>query len=161
MLTSLARPRLYAILIGGYAALALVIAAVGLFGVLSYAVAQSGARAGRSHGARSARNRHHPARGRSGPDGRHRRPGHRPRGAFVVTRALGALLYGVSRYDAATYVVVPVILLLAAAAACVVPARRAAARLDPLRRALAEARLECLRANAEAAAIRGHLGRLR
>jgi ABC-type antimicrobial peptide transport system permease subunit len=38
LLTSLARPRLYAVLLGGFAGCALVIAAVGLFGVLSYSV---------------------------------------------------------------------------------------------------------------------------
>lgn len=39
-MTSLARPRLYAILLGGFAAFALLIAGVGLFGVLAYGVAQ-------------------------------------------------------------------------------------------------------------------------
>ena len=38
--TSLAKPRLYAILLAGFATSALAIAAVGLFGVLSYSVAQ-------------------------------------------------------------------------------------------------------------------------
>src|SRR5205085_7166320 len=37
---SLAQPRLYAVLLGTFAAFALVIAGVGLFGVLSYSVAQ-------------------------------------------------------------------------------------------------------------------------
>ena len=38
--TSLARPRLYSLLLGGFAILALAVAGVGLFGVLSYSVAQ-------------------------------------------------------------------------------------------------------------------------
>ncbi len=38
--TSLAKPRLYAVLLAGFAISALAIAAVGLFGVLSYIVAQ-------------------------------------------------------------------------------------------------------------------------
>src|SRR5439155_5237047 len=37
---SLAQPRLYAVLLGTFAAFALLIAGVGLFGVLSYSVAQ-------------------------------------------------------------------------------------------------------------------------
>ncbi len=38
--TALARPRLYAIVLVGFACAAMAIAAVGLFGVLSYTVAQ-------------------------------------------------------------------------------------------------------------------------
>ena len=40
LLGTLARPRLYAVVLGGFAFFAMVIAAVGLFGVLSYTVAQ-------------------------------------------------------------------------------------------------------------------------
>lgn len=40
VMTSLAKPRAYAVVLGGLAALALAIAAVGLFGVLSYTIAQ-------------------------------------------------------------------------------------------------------------------------
>ena len=40
ILTGLARPRLYAMLVGGFALLALLVASVGLFGVLSYSIAQ-------------------------------------------------------------------------------------------------------------------------
>jgi len=40
------------------------------------------------------------------------------------------LLYGVTAYDAASYVVVPVVLTVVAVVACVIPARRAA-RIDP------------------------------
>ncbi len=48
IVTMLAKPRLYAILLGGVAFFALTIAGVGLFGVLSYAVAQRPARTGRA-----------------------------------------------------------------------------------------------------------------
>jgi putative ABC transport system permease protein len=40
LMTSLARPRLYAVLLGGFAGFALLIAMIGLFGGLSYVVAQ-------------------------------------------------------------------------------------------------------------------------
>jgi putative ABC transport system permease protein len=40
LMRSLARPRLYAVLLGGFATFALLIAVIGLFGGLSYGVAQ-------------------------------------------------------------------------------------------------------------------------
>jgi predicted permease len=130
--TNLALPRLYALLLGGFATLALLVAAVGLFGVLSYIVAQRT----RELGIRAAL-------------------GARPRdllrlvlrqglGTTIVGLAIGlvaagvlmrfvtTLLYGVSAADLPTYVGVPVLLLVVAGVACIVPAQRAA-RLDPLR----------------------------
>jgi predicted permease len=130
--TNLALPRLYALLLGGFAALALLVAGVGLFGVLSYLVAQRT----RELGIRAAL-------------------GARPAdllklvlrqglgttivglgvglvAAALLMRFVATLLYGVTASDVATYVGVPALLSLVAAAACLVPARRAA-RLDPLR----------------------------
>jgi ABC-type antimicrobial peptide transport system permease subunit len=132
VLTGLARPRLYAILIAGFAAFALVIAAVGLFGVLSYVVAQ-----------RSRELAVRTALGARQADIIRLVLG---QGLSVtvlgltagivtsvfVTRAIAALLYGIGPHDALTYLVVPFVMLLASAIACAVPARRAA-RLDPLR----------------------------
>jgi putative ABC transport system permease protein len=51
-------------------------------------------------------------------------------GATVATRALVAMLFGVSRLDPATYLGVIVLLAAVAAVACAVPAWRAA-RVDP------------------------------
>jgi putative ABC transport system permease protein len=131
LLTTLARPRLYAIVLGGFAAFALAIAAVGLFGVLSYSVAQ--------------RSRELAVRSALGA-----RPFDLVRlvvwqgvvvtaaglgagllGSLWLTRAIATQLYGVTTTDAVTYAVVPLLLVLVAAVACVVPARRAAT-LDPL-----------------------------
>jgi putative ABC transport system permease protein len=132
MLTSIARPRLYAILLGGFALFALVVAAVGLFGVLSYSVAQ--------------RSRELAVRAALGA-----RPvdivrlvlGHTLAvtgvglaagllGSLVLTRAIGSLLYGITPHDGITYAGVSMILIVVGAAASFGPARRAA-RLDPLR----------------------------
>jgi putative ABC transport system permease protein len=52
--------------------------------------------------------------------------------AFVMARALSALLFGVDAADAASFVGLPLLLAAVAALACYLPARRAA-HLDPLR----------------------------
>jgi ABC-type antimicrobial peptide transport system permease subunit len=132
VMTSLARPRLYAILIGGFAGAALVIAAVGLYGVLSYLAAQRA----RELAVRA-------ALGASPSDilrlvmGR----GLQVTAAGLVlgllaslalANAIATLLYGVTTHDGLTFVAVPVLLLVIAAVACLVPALRAA-RMDPVR----------------------------
>jgi putative ABC transport system permease protein len=128
---SLAKPRLYAFLLGAFAAFALLVSGIGLFGVLSYNVAQRS----RELGVRVAL-------------------GARPidivglvvRQGLTVTLAGAAvglgvalllggsvrgLVFGVTTHDALTFVAVPLALALVAAVACSVPARRAA-RVDPL-----------------------------
>jgi ABC-type antimicrobial peptide transport system permease subunit len=132
VMTSLARPRTYAVLLGVFAVLAAAIAGVGLFGVLAYSVAQRT----REIGVRTALGA---------------RPGDIAalvlRQAFVMTlgglaagmwvafavgRSLSKFLYGVTGHDTITFVAVPGVLIALAAIACVIPARRAA-RVDPLR----------------------------
>jgi predicted permease len=132
VMTTLARPRLYAIVLGGFAGFALAIAAVGLFGVLSYGVAQRS----RELAVRSAL-------------GARRidivklvlRQGFTVAAAGLcvgllasmwLVRGIATQLYGVTTADGVTYAVVPLLLLLVAALACVGPARRAAT-LDPLK----------------------------
>jgi predicted permease len=132
MLRGLARPRLYAIVLGGFAASALLVAAVGLFGVLSYTVAQRsrelavrtalGARRvdvvklvlGQTMAITSAGI----AAGLVA--------------SFALTQSIAALLHGVTPHDGATFVVVPLVLLAVSAAASLPPALKAAT-LDPLR----------------------------
>jgi putative ABC transport system permease protein len=130
--TTLARPRLYATLLGGFAAVALTIAGVGLFGLVSYAA--------------SLRSRELAIRVALGA----------PRAdviwmvvrqgvgvvlaglvaglgaAAALARLLATHLYGVTAYDLLTFVGVPIVLLAVAAAASVIPARRAAT-IDPVR----------------------------
>jgi putative ABC transport system permease protein len=52
-------------------------------------------------------------------------------GAFVQSRFIESLLYGISPRDARTYVATSILLLMVAIVACWVPARRAA-RVDPM-----------------------------
>ena len=58
VMTSLARPRTYALLLVGFAAFALAIAGVGLFGVLSYSVGPADAGNRRADSARRSGARH-------------------------------------------------------------------------------------------------------
>jgi putative ABC transport system permease protein len=132
MATSLARPRLYAVLLGSFAALGLLLAGVGLFAVLSHIVAQRT----RELGVRA-------ALGASRLDLIRLVMGQGLAvtaagllfglfAAALLTRLTGALLYGVSPSDASTYAGVAGLVLLVALLACFLPALRAA-RLDPLR----------------------------
>jgi putative ABC transport system permease protein len=52
-------------------------------------------------------------------------------GAFLVTRFMSAMLFGIAPHDALTFAAVPLLLFFAAAMGCLVPARRAM-RVDPI-----------------------------
>ncbi|MGH9407887.1 MAG: ABC transporter permease [Vicinamibacterales bacterium] len=129
---SLANPRLYAALLGAFALFALLIAGVGLFGVLSYSVAQRA----REIGIRSAlvaqiRDivalvvRQSMAIAIAGL-------AIGIVASYWVSRLLGTFLYGVTPHDAISYAAVALVLLAVSALASVVPARRAA-KVDPVK----------------------------
>lgn len=131
VMTSLERPRLYVVVLAGFGVVALLIAGVGLFGILSFGVAQRT----REIGVRS-------ALGAQTRDiiGLVLRQALEIVGiglavglcvALAGARSLSAFLYGISPYDVLTFVVVSIVIAASAAIACVVPARRAA-RVDPL-----------------------------
>jgi predicted permease len=131
VMTSLAKPRLYAVVLAGFAVFALLIAGVGLFGVLSYSVALRT----REIGVRTAL-------------------GAQARDivwlvlrqaaviavigivvglwtSFAASRYVSAFLYGVDPHDAVSFGAVSVLLVVVTVVACIVPARRAAS-VDPL-----------------------------
>lgn len=128
---SVAQPRFYAVLLAGFAALAVTLAAVGVYGVLSYSVQQRtreigvrmavGADAGDVLRLVFGQGAVLVAIGLACGLG----------AALPVTRALTTLLFGVTARDPTVFAGVAVLLGAVALAACYVPARRAA-RVDPL-----------------------------
>jgi putative ABC transport system permease protein len=131
LLQNLARPRLFAVVLAFFAFFALTIAGVGLFGVLSYSVAQRS----REIGVRAALGAQ-----RSDLVGLVVKQGAVVTagglllglgGAWLLARSVSRLLYGVSPADPFSFIAVPSILAVVAIGACVVPAKRAAS-VDPL-----------------------------
>jgi predicted permease len=128
---SYAARRLSMILLGAFAGLALVLACVGIYGVISYLVGQ------RTHeiGVRV-------ALGAQPGDVMRLVIGHGARMAVIgvaigtgaalgLTRLMANQLFGVSAHDPLTFAAVAVLLILVAVAACYIPARRAM-RVDPI-----------------------------
>jgi putative ABC transport system permease protein len=124
-------PRLTLVLLGLFGALAMVLAAIGIYGVISYSVGQ------RTHeiGVRMTLG----AQPREvlclvlGQGGRIALIGIAIGmvAAFGLTRLMSSLLFSVSASDPATYAAVTVLLALVAIFACYIPARRAM-RVDPM-----------------------------
>jgi ABC-type antimicrobial peptide transport system permease subunit len=132
LMASLAKPRTYAFVLAAFALFALAISGAGLFGVLSYGVAQRT----REIGVRS-------ALGARASDlvglVLRQAVGMTIAGlmigvfaaAFLAT-SLSQVLYGISPHDITSFVVGPILVAFVALLACVAPARRAIA-IDPLR----------------------------
>jgi predicted permease len=126
-----ASPRFYLMLLGSFAAAALALAAVGIYGVMSYSVARRRSEIGirMALGARPAdvlRLVMREAIGVVAIGG-----GIGLAVAWLMTRLMGGLLYGVAATDPLTFALVGALLTLVALLATYVPARRAV-RIDPL-----------------------------
>ncbi len=128
---SLARPRVNAEILGGFALAALVLAAVGIYGVVAYGVVQRT----RELGIRMAL-----GAGAGALLGMVIRQGMRPvvlgialgaTAALAGSRVLRSLLFGVGATDPTTFIAVTIFLAAVALAAIYLPARRAA-RSDPM-----------------------------
>jgi predicted permease len=128
---SLYAPRMGAILLSAFGGLALLLAALGIYGVLAFSIA----RRTREIGIRVAL-----GASRRGVVGLVVREGLSLVavglglglvGGYFAAQALGAFLYGIEPHDLATFAAVPCVLLAVAGLACWLPARRAV-RVDPL-----------------------------
>jgi putative ABC transport system permease protein len=128
---SIATPRFTAILIGGFAGLALLLAGFGLYGVMAYSVAQRS----REIGIRM-------ALGAQAADVRSLVVGQAVRlggaglvlglaGGLALTRVLDSLLFGVTSADPLTFTAVCAMLMTVLLVAAYLPARRAT-RVDPM-----------------------------
>ena len=128
---SIEQPRFFAMLSAAFAVLALVLAAVGIYGVMAYVVAQRTTEIGVRM-----------ALGATQREVFHLIVGDGLRvtamgvalgiaGSMLVSRWLTTLLFGVKPGDPLTLALTAVLLLMVAAAACFVPARRAT-RVDPM-----------------------------
>ena len=132
LLTSLARPRLYAVLLGGFAGAAVVIAAVGLFAALSFSVAQRARELAIRAALGASRREIVRLVLRQGLSVTAGGIAAGMLASMWLTRVLSTQLYGVTPHDRLTFALVPLVLLAVGALACLLPARRAA-NLDLLR----------------------------
>jgi predicted permease len=126
-----ARPRFNGILFGSFAAIALALAVIGIYGVISFTVARRAQEIGirMALGADSRRLIGLFMKESMGPVGGGIAAG--LLGAVAMSRSLASLLYDVKPIDPPTYAVVGVVLCAVAVSASIVPARRAA-RVDPM-----------------------------
>ena len=126
-----AQPRLNAALLGVFAGLALLIAAIGVYGVLAYSVNQRTREIGlrMALGAQSSRVLWWIVG--QGMLVAMAGIGTGLAGAFALSRVLATLLFEIQPRDSLTFTVVAVLLSAVSLAACLIPARRAS-RVDPI-----------------------------
>ena len=122
---SLGRPRFYLTMLGSFAVVALVLTIAGLYGILSYAVAQRTREMGIRVALGSSRSRLVRLVAVDGVSLVAIGVALGLAGSFVVTRLMAAMLFGVSPLDGSTWIVAAVALIVPTVLATLVPAMRA------------------------------------
>jgi predicted permease len=131
MAASLARPRTYALLLGLFAVAAVALAAIGIYGVLAYNVAQSTREIGIRIAVGAEQRQVLGLVFRSGMVLTVVGVAIGLAGALGVTRFLQGMLFGVTPLDVPTFAAVAILFAAVAALASLIPARRAT-QVDPL-----------------------------
>src|SRR5262249_20409195 len=125
-----AQPRLNAVLLGVFSTVALVIAAVGVYGILAYSVNQRTREIGLRMALGASRGGGLRLVVREGMVVGLAGIGIGIAGALALGRAIASLVFGVPVHDPLTFVVVTAVLTTVALIACALPAARAS-RVDP------------------------------
>ncbi len=128
---SMARQRFSTMMLGAFALFALLLAIVGVYGVLSHLVTQGSHDIGVRMALGAERSRILSMVLLQGMELTGAGVAIGLVGAVLLTRVMSSLLFGVSARDLATFSVVPLVLLVTAVVASYIPARRAT-RLDPV-----------------------------
>ncbi len=128
---SLARQRFSMAMLGAFAVFAMILAAIGVYGAISYLVTQSLHDIGVRIALGASRGAILRMVARRGMDLALAGIALGLIGAFALTRVMASLLFGVDQHDAMTFIAVPAFLALVAMAACSIPALRAT-RVDPM-----------------------------
>jgi len=125
------RPRFLTLLLTMFSSLSLALAALGIYGVISYAVAQRTSEIGIRMALGAQKSDVLKLVGGTGMRLALAGTAVGAAGAVLLTRTMSGLLFGVSSFDIATFVGMAAVLMAVALFACYIPARRAA-RVDPL-----------------------------
>jgi putative ABC transport system permease protein len=128
---ALASDRFYTVFFGAFAAVALVLAAVGIYGVMSFVVAQRTHEIGLRMALGAGRGQVLAQVLREGMTTALVGTAVGAAGAFFVGHAMKGMVYGVETTDPVLFISVALVLLGAALLACLLPARRAAS-VDPM-----------------------------